>query len=683
MENFHLKFFADNPKSPKKLGDLEIPTEFCYHIITNQIDFYEVNKEKLDVLLSHSPFQKDSAIRKTSKFSKNVIEIGPRVAVKTAMCSNILSAFETAGIKNISRIERSIRYETTKNDLFELLADKMTEQIYDENVNFENNYKEIENFYEIDILSDKSALEKANLELGLALDNSDIEFYYDYFANKLGRNPTDVELFDLAQSDSEHSRHWFFRGNLKIDGKLVEGGSLMSKIRKTLDTSNKNSLIAFHDNSSSIKGFENVSRLRPNNPTTASSFDIHNSPSNLIYSAETHNFPTGVCPFQGATTGTGGRIRDIHSTGRGAYEIAASVGYSFGNLNIPGWLMEWEDEIEKRESYPKSLSEPLKIAIEASNGASDYGNKFGEPVICGFARSFGQRIGGERIEYVKPIMFSGGIGSIDDDEIEKKKCEPGMIVAKIGGPVYRIGVGGGAASSVDIQGKREDFLDFAAVQRGDAEMEQKMHRIVRGCAERNEGNPLLSIHDQGAGGNGNVIKELVEGCGVIVDSSEFILGDSSISLRELWTAEYQENDAALIDPQLIDIVQKIAKREKCHISLVGKVIEDQIIQLKGPQGNAVNLDTKQLGEREKKTFELETRAKKLVPLEIPKNLKLLDALNRVLRLPSVASKRYLTCKVDRSVTGLIAQQQCVGPLHTPLADVGIVALSHFEKVRDF
>ncbi|CAL2037441.1 unnamed protein product [Caenorhabditis brenneri] len=692
MAKFHVKLYAEAVESrkiaqvqrdfEKKFNKkLEVSVEYCYHLITNEPEFVETNWEKLENLLSHSPFEK--SVWKSSQLNsqnQKIIEIGPRTAVKTAACTNILSVFESAGIQNVERIERGLRYllpeDVDTDAFFEIAADKMTEEVYGDDVKFDDMSHSIEKVFIVDVLGSKDNLIKANEELGLALDQSDIDFYYDFFVNKVKKNPTDVELFDLAQSDSEHSRHWFFRGEIWIDGSKREG-SLMNTIRDTLKHSNDNSLIAFCDNSSSIRGFDRVWRLRPSDPSTVSPMVAISPPSHLIYSAETHNFPTAVCPFQGATTGTGGRIRDIHATGRGAYEIAGTVGYSFGNLNLPGLSLPWEDESFE---YPTSISEPAKIAIEASNGASDYGNKFGEPVICGFARSFGQRLeNGERCEYLKPIMFSGGIGAIDEDEIRKEPCAPDQKVVKIGGPVYRIGVGGGAASSVSVQGNRENQLDFAAVQRGDAEMGGKLHRIVRACAERIGGNPLMAIHDQGAGGNGNVIKELVEGCGVTVNSDAFQLGDESISMRELWTAEYQENDAALVDPSLLEALQTISKREKCHVSVVGDVVKEQRVKLIGKSGEvAVDLDTKQLGEREKKNFHLKHVPRVLKKLQLPEGLTVREALGRVLKLATVASKRYLTCKVDRSVTGLVAQQQCVGPLHTPLADVAVVALSHFD-----
>ncbi|XP_067837875.1 phosphoribosylformylglycinamidine synthase-like, partial [Heptranchias perlo] len=403
-----------------------------------------------------------------------------------------------------------------------------------------------------------------------------------------------------------------------------------------------------------------------------------------------------VAPFSGATTGTGGRIRDVQCTGRGAYVIAGTAGYCFGNLLCPGYEQPWEDPTFV---YPGNFARPLEVAIEASNGASDYGNKFGEPVLAGFARSFGMLLpGGERREWVKPIMFSAGLGAIEDQHVQKEQPEAGMDVVKIGGPVYRIGVGGGAASSIQVQGDNSAELDFGAVQRGDAEMEQKMNRALRACIESRDSNPICSIHDQGAGGNGNVLKELSEPAGASIYTSKFKVGDPTLSVLELWGAEYQETNALLMRSKDSAFLRAVCEREKCPVDFVGKITGDGKIVLIDDRRNSVKSEIahhKQtefssrpvdlelewvLGKMPQKEFILDRRKPDLQTLNLPPNLTVREALNRVLRLPSVASKRYLTNKVDRSVTGLVAQQQCVGPLHTPLADAAVVALSYFDTV---
>ncbi|KAK0421014.1 hypothetical protein QR680_015023 [Steinernema hermaphroditum] len=674
-------------------GNVQVESETCFHVILAEgadvAAFEAAHFEKLAWLLGHNPFHVVLSKQRSIQRASNVFEIGPRLNFTTPYSTNAVSACHSAGIGEVTRLEKSTIFNVKADNLSELertavvniLGDRMTECEYDEQLSFETHNKK-ESWFTIDVLSDPKNLDKANKEMGLALDQSDIDYYLDLFRNQLKRNPTDVELFDLAQSNSEHSRHWFFKGRFVVDG-VEREKNLFQIIQGTQDTSNPNNVIAFHDNSSSIKGFP-ITKLVSAQPDRFSKLKTKNATRHIIYSAETHNFPTGVSPFPGAATGTGGRIRDVHSTGRGAHEIAGVAGYSFGNLHLDNYDLPWETD----DQYPPNMAHPREVAIEASNGASDYGNKFGEPVITGFARSFGGHLAnGERCEYVKPIMFSGGLGSIDAALVDKQPCKPGMLLAKIGGPVYRIGLGGGAASSVHVQGGRECELDFGAVQRGDAEMEQKLHRIVRACIEFDEENPILSIHDQGAGGNGNVLKELVEGemGGAIISADKFELGDETISIRELWGAEYQENSAILLDPKKVDVILRIAKREKCTVSIVGEVTGDNKVVLTdyhtSDKDNApVNLDLKALGERPNKVFNMQTIAQNLKPLDLPADLTVRQALELVLRLPSVASKRYLTNKVDRAVTGLIAQQQCVGPLHTPVADVAVTALSFFDKV---
>ena len=399
----------------------------------------------------------------------------------------------------------------------------------------------------------------------------------------------------------------------------------------------------------------------------------------VIFTAETHNFPSGVAPFPGAETGTGGRIRDVHATGRGSLVVAGTAAYCVGNLRIPGYELPWENP---EFAYPPNLAPPLQIEIEASNGASDYGNKFGEPVIQGYTRSFGLRLpNGERREWIKPIMFTGGVGQIDARHVEKGDPEPGMWVVKIGGPAYRIGMGGGAASSM-LQGENVAELDFNAVQRGDAEMEQKVNRVIRACAELGGQNPIVSIHDQGAGGNCNVLKEIVEPAGARFEVRQIPLGDDTLSVLEIWGAEYQEQDALLLRPEHAELFRSLCEREKVPSACVGRITGDGRVVLHDEldASTPVDLDLEMvLGQMPRKTFELDRSVPKLEPLSLPDGLSVKQALERVLRLVSVGSKRFLTTKVDRSVTGLIAQQQCVGPLQLTVADVAVIAQSHFAN----
>lgn len=688
---------------------VSLETELCFYVVSRKectnLTAEELNRLRwiLSVAFHEEDLSRDSFLDQRVRDKTILIEIGPRLNFSTAFSTNAVSICHSIGLCDIERIETCIRYllytdltghisKDVEDKIVDMLHDRMTQTRYLEPIkSFDLNILP-QPWHEVDILGDgKEALVKVNEELGLAMDQWDLEYYTNMFKNNLRRNPTSVECFDLAQSNSEHSRHWFFKGKLVVDGQELNQ-SLFDMVVETQKFSNSNNVIKFGDNSSAIEGFE-VSILMPTIPFEGNYFKVVNGKRHIIFTAETHNFPTGVAPFSGATTGTGGRIRDVQAAGRGAHVIAGTAGYSFGNLRIPGYDLPWE---EKDFEYPSNFASPVKIAIEASNGASDYGNKFGEPVLAGFARSFGVRLpNGERREWVKPIMFSGGIGSIDAAQIKKQPAIKGMEVVKIGGPVYRIGVGGGSASSVQVQGDNKEELDFGAVQRGDAEMEQKLNRVIRACLELGSANPICSIHDQGAGGNGNVLKEICEPAGAIIYNKKFQLGDPTISTLECWGAEYQESNAILIQPKDRTTLNLICKREKCPVDYVGTITGNgKIVLVEGEASlgeddvsedkevrHPVDLDLQfVLGKMPQKIFQLDRKEPVLKPLILPNNITVQVALERVLRLPSVASKRYLTNKVDRSVTGLVAQQQCVGPLHTPLADVAVIALSYFEDV---
>jgi phosphoribosylformylglycinamidine synthase len=615
------------------------------------------------------------------------LEVGPRMNFTTAWSTNAVAVCHACGLHEVTRIERSRRYRLdtasalSDDDIQWFLSevhDRMTECPYPKPLSSFATGITPEPTFELPLSTGgRAALEQINAEMGLAFDDWDLDYYTDLFLNRIGRNPTNVECFDVAQSNSEHSRHWFFKGRLVVDGREV-AQHLIGLIQDTLKANPNNSIIAFRDNSSAIRGctIRTILPTRPGEPSpfVASDLDYH-----IIFTAETHNFPCGVAPFPGAETGTGGRIRDGHATGRGSLVVAGTAAYCVGNLNIPGYELPWESPDFR---YPDNLASPLQIEIEASNGASDYGNKFGEPVLQGFTRSCGIRLpNGERREWIKPIMFSGGIGQIDAQHVEKGSPEKDMWVVKIGGPAYRIGMGGGAASSM-VQGENVAELDFNAVQRGDAEMEQKVNRVIRACVELRDRNPVVSIHDQGAGGNCNVLKEIVEPAGARIEAREIPVGDETLSVLEIWGAEYQEQDALLLRPEHADLFRSLCERENVPAAFVGRVTGDGKVVLHDAVDDStpVNLDLDTvLGHMPQKTFELAHIAPKLEPLRLPAGLTIRDALERVLRLVSVGSKRFLTTKVDRCVTGLLARQQCAGPLQLTVADVGVIAQSHFSR----
>jgi len=654
--------------------------EYCYYIETLK----SFTKSELDILkwLLAETFEAENFGEKTflTGRNRNIIEIGPRLNFETAFSTNAVAICHTCGLEKVTRLELSKRYtlasETNLSQFIDTNHDRMTECVYPGPLQTFETGIVPEEVYPISLIENGAEeLKRFNRKIGLGMDEWDIKFYYDLFVNIIRRNPTSVECFQLGQSNSEHSRHWFFKGKLIIDGKEISE-TLMEIIKSPLIGNPSNSIIAFKDNSSGIKGY-NVWTIIPKHPGICSAFYREKFTYHLIFTAETHNFPSGVAPFPGAETGTGGRIRDVQATGRGGLVIAGTAGYCTGNLNIPGYIIPGEDN---KFFYPSNLASPLKIMIRESDGASDYGNKFGEPVIQGFTRTFGLRLpDGQRREWVKPIMFTGGIGQIDSRHIKKKKPEKGMKIVQVGGPAYRIGMGGGAASSM-VQGENREELDFNAVQRGNAQMEQKMNRVIRACIEMGDGNPILSIHDQGAGGPCNVLTELVEPTGGRIEIRNIQVGDKTMSVLEIWGAEYQERNAFLIKTECLKIFQDICEREKVNCEVLGEITGDGRIAVHDSRDGStpVNLNLDEiLSKIPKKIFNLESIPVKLNPLVLPDDLSIEKILKLIFKLPSVGSKGFLVRKVDRCVTGLVARQQCCGPLQLPVADVAAVAQSHF------
>ena len=651
--------------------------EFCFNVASTEELTHE-DTVTLQFLLADGFIKETVQLQSSFKeLEKDVVELGPRMNFATAWSSNMVSICHATGLDKIFRIERSRRYllkEAAKSKQFVAdHHDRMTECLYPEPLStFETGIRP-ESVYEVP-LKEKgpAALEEIP---GISMDEWDRNFYFDYFVTKHGRNPSIVEIMDLNNANSEHSRHGFFRGRHVIDDK-EEPETLMEIVRSTLDANATNSIIAFKDNSSGIRG-RDIFTILPDTPGSPSSFTKRKLPYHIIFTAETHNFPTGVAPFPGAETGTGGRIRDIQGTGRGGLVVAGTAAYCVANLHIPDYELPWE---EKDFVYPSNLATALEIEIEASNGASDYGNKFGEPVIQGFTRSFDMRLSnGERWGFLKPIMFTGGIGQIDDRHIEKAESEKGMLIVQIGGPAYRVGFGGGAASSM-LQGDNVEDLDFNAVQRGDAEMEQKMNRVIRACIEMGESSIVDVIHDQGAGGPGNVLKELVEKSGGRIDIRKVKVGDPTMSILEIYVAEYQERNGLLIRPENMRAFETICAREKINCEVLGTVTGDGRFVVVDGQDNTTPVDLELhevLGNIPQKTFYDNRQKERFASLELPHDLTVESGLNNILRLLSVGSKRFLTNKVDRSVTGLIAQQQCCGPLQATVADVAVIAQSHF------
>ncbi|QFR38899.1 phosphoribosylformylglycinamidine synthase [Candidatus Gracilibacteria bacterium 28_42_T64] len=603
------------------------------------------------------------------------VEIGPRMNFETAFSTNVVSTYHNIGLQKVLRVEKSIRYLTDNvSRVIEIQCDRMTQEVY---------YRPLGSFsldrpvYEVVKLGlFENGIDAFSLLKGLSFSEQDKQIYYDYFVNKEKRNPTNVELFDLLNSNCEHSRHGWFNALQIIDG-VEQEHSAFSLVKSTLQANKNGSVIGFHDNSSSIRGFIGKI-LIPTCPGQPSEFIPRVVDWDLTFTAETHNFPTGIAPYPGAATGTGGRLRDQMATGKGSNVIAGTIGYDVSSLHIEGYELSGENP---DFHSPENMATGLEILIQGSNGASNYGNEFGEPLIQGYSRNFDLRIpNGERWAYVKPILFTGGIGQMRHEHHEKGHAEKGLLIVQVGGPAYRIGFGGGAASSMH-QGDNDAELDFNAVQRGNAEMEKKLYNVVRTCNEMGENSPIVSTHDQGAGGPGNILKELVEESGGRVDIRKINSGDPTLSVLELWVCEFQERGGFLIPRDRIEEFLLICEREKVPCEILGEVTGDGrfVVEDSHDGSTPVDFDLKAiLADFPRTTYEDTRIDLGLQSLEIPDELTVSVGLERVFKLLSVGSKGYLVHKADRSVSGLIAQQQCVGPLQLPLSNVAVIALSHFE-----
>lgn len=656
--------------------------EYCYNIGCNNIGVSDKTLRILKSLIGNYSFQ--------SSISDDDLdcEIGPRQTFETDWCSNAVSILRSCGIKDVEKIEISKRYaKSTQNDIN---YDKITKQIYESPMIFSENVSKPNNLFEIN--GDLEMFAKKN---NLGFDKYDLLFYNKLFGEILNRNPTNIEMFDLSQSNSEHSRHHFFKGQLYLsDGSdptntkmIKQSKNLFEIIQEPYIRNPSNSIVAFKDNSSGIKGFKDVLYFLPvvtksgncgggGDENILHAYKKIPKNVNIILTAETHNFPTGIAPFSGASTGVGGRIRDVQAFGRGGLLVAGSAGYCVGEL-FP--------KKENLNRYP--IHTPRKILIEASNGASDYGNKIGEPIILGFTRAYGN----PSREWIKPIMYTSGIGLAFDEHTEKKLPQVGDLIVKIGGPAYPIGMGGGSASSRNQTHTNDasahlENIDLCAVQRGDPEMENRMNRLVESCIFLGKENPIKSIHDQGAGGTANVTKEIAEPLGANVYLDKVHLGDKSMTDMEIWCAEYQEQNTLLIDPQSLLQLQTFSKRENIPCAVIGEITNGKTVRVFGKNGDVI-VDLPHTSFPAKEYFLEKPRIdddKKSVKFQtddantnLPK-ISIDKLVKNIFQLVDVGSKRFLTTKVDRSVGGLIAQQQGVGPFDTPIANCAVIAQSFYD-----
>ncbi|MDD5291062.1 MAG: phosphoribosylformylglycinamidine synthase [Patescibacteria group bacterium] len=650
-----------------------------------------LTEKELEILKSllHYPQLHNIADNTFLDWSRNTLEVAPRLNFATSDSTNAVSICQSCGLPSIFRVEQGRRYrlllgnrvitDEERERILPLLHDKMVECFYPGKLKSFDVKRDPEEYITIPVMERGiEALREANKEYGTGMDEMDIGYYYHLITELLKRNPTLAEFRDLGNSNSEHSRHHVFRAKLIIDG--VEAPfTLMELIRGTLKNT-ANSVIAFHDNSSAIAGYP-VSVLIPTDPSMPSPMRMAELLYHFVLTCETHNHPCLWAAYPGAATGGGGRRRDNEDVGRGGIVVAASTGFLGGNLYLPDYPLPWEDPSFK---YDPRTEAPIDFFIKATNGAFNDGNEFGEPVILGFAESLGIIIGKERWENIKPVMFTGGFGFIDQRHIAKRQPEKGWYVVKFGGLGYLVGDGGGSASSM-IQGQNDADLDFKSVQRADGEMARKADSVIRACIHLGDDNPIEVAHDQGAGGNGNILKELVDPAGAELYLRAIPLGDKTMTVDQIWVAEYQENHGVLVRPENWKKFKAICERYKCPYAIVGVITGDGKVVVIDKKNKTKPIDLKLqhiFGDYPQKTYEDNTRKLDLRPLALPSGLTVRQAQELVFRLMGVASHEWITDKVDRSVTGKVVQQQCVGPLQIPLSNYSIITPGPFTTTGE-
>jgi len=639
-----------------------------------------------------------------------VLRVIPRLGTVSPWASKATDIAHNCGLQAVRRIERGVRYIITPKrgllgakeldqaqleQLAALLHDRMTETVVGLEFDGQALFTQLEGkpIQTVDVLGGGVAtLKQANEEMGLALSEDEIEYLMDAFT-RLGRNPHDVELMMFAQANSEHCRHKIFNAQWVIDGQN-QGKTLFGMIRETHAAQPENTVVAYADNAAIMTGgpatlFHAGIDDQANEPV----YQRHEALVHTLMKVETHNHPTAIAPFPGASTGAGGEIRDEGATGRGSKPKAGLTGFTVSNLCFPEQMEPWEKD---SHGIPDRIASPLDIMIEGPIGGAAFNNEFGRPNLLGYFRTFEQTAGDQRWGYHKPIMIAGGLGSIDDRLTHKDPLPVGALLIQLGGPGMRIGMGGGAASSMGVGANRAE-LDFDSVQRGNPEMERRAQEVIDRCWQQGENNPIIAIHDVGAGGLSNAFPELVNDAerGAIFELTRVPLEESGLSPAEIWSNESQERYVLAILPKDLPRFERIAQRERCPFAVVGVATEERQLRVtfgEGLPGVDEVHTPKSIEERPVdvpmdvilgKAPRMERDVKRLDGVAEPLDLTVIpltEAMHRVLRHPTVANKTFLISIGDRSVGGLCSRDQMVGPWQVPVADCA-VTLADFEGVR--
>jgi len=641
------------------------------HFVDSDGDLTASDQDILASLLAYGPDWANADVE-----GERLLVI-PRSGTQSPWSSKATEIAQRCGLASIRRIERGIEYTLScpvavPPSVAALLHDRMTQSVVlaDADTRLFQQHQPLP-LQTVNLLEQgRDALDKANTDLGLALSADEIGYLATSF-QELGRNPTDVELMMFAQANSEHCRHKIFNADWTIDG-VGQARSLFSMIRNTAEQHPENILSAYSDNAAVVTGSK--ARVFIRNPHTGE-YSYTEEDAHLLMKVETHNHPTAISPFPGAATGSGGEIRDEGATGRGSATKAGLTGFSVSHLKIPGFLQPWEHDNGK----PERIASALDIMLEGPLGGAAFNNEFGRPNIAGYFRSFEQPVadsGNAFRGYHKPIMIAGGMGNIRPMLIEKQPIPAGSLIIILGGPAMLIGLGGGAASS-QASGSSSEALDFASVQRENPEMERRCQEVINHCNALGEATPIISIHDIGAGGLSNAVPEIIHDCnrGGRFELRNVHNADLGMSPMQIWCNEAQERYVVAIKPDALDLFTAFCEREHCLFAVIGDATETEHLTLNDHLLGDKPVDIPMsvlFGKPPKMHRHAEHRTANL-PAFDTSGIVLAEAVQRVLAFPAVADKSFLIHIGDRSVTGLVARDQMVGPWQVPVADVAVTA----------
>jgi len=649
-----------------------------WHLVDTGSELAPGEHQVLERLLAYGPLTDHGEDR------GQLVLVVPRFGTISPWSSKATDIAHICGLASIERIERGIAYflsapeplpEATIGALAGRLHDRMTESVCLEPAQARRLFSHHgpDPLIVVDLLEGGAdALRQANADLGLALSEDEIDYLVENF-RQLGRNPTDAELMMFAQANSEHCRHKIFNADWIIDGQ-VQPKSLFDMIRNTYKHSPAGVLSAYRDNAAVIEGSRGLRLVADPHDGR---YRFNEEGIHLLLKVETHNHPTAISPHPGAATGSGGEIRDEGATGRGSKPKAGLTGFSVSNLNIPGFRQPWEIPHGK----PGRIASALQIMLEGPIGGAAFNNEFGRPNLCGYFRSYEQRAAdGQLRGYHKPIMVAGGVGNISGQHVEKSDVAPGSLIIVLGGPSMLIGLGGGAASSMG-SGQSSEDLDFASVQRDNPEMQRRCQEVIDRCWALGEDNPILLIHDVGAGGLSNAVPETLDhsGRGGEIQLRAIPNDEPGMSPMAIWCNESQERYVIAIAPESLELFVALCRRERCPYAVIGSATDDGWLRVQDKHFDnfPVNMPMEVLlGKAPGMTRDVVRVPVRVGDIDCA-GIELSEAVQRVLRMPTVADKTFLITIGDRSVGGLVSRDQMVGPWQVPVADVAVTA-SGFE-----